>query len=87
MPQVLLVELVRDGGVTNNSESDVETYTKEKEKGVFAALIKQHKSCANCFCKYFMCLYNYIFSYLNCCFKFVRNQEVSVGRALATLPL
>lgn len=49
MAQVLLVELVRDGGVTNNSESDVETYTKEKEKGVFPALIKQHKSCANCF--------------------------------------
>lgn len=62
MPQVLLVELVRDGGVTNNSKSDIETYTKEKEKGAFAALIKvQHKSCANCFCKFLcVCIITYL---------------------------
>lgn len=33
----LLVEGVRDGGVTNNSKSYIETYTKEKERGAFAA--------------------------------------------------
>lgn len=33
MPKCLLVEGVRDGGVTNNSKSYIETYTKEKERG------------------------------------------------------
>lgn len=59
----LLVEGVRDGGVTNNSKSYIETYTKER--GGLCSLIKvQLKSCAH-FCKYFVCLYSYIFSYLN----------------------
>lgn len=40
MPQLLLVEGVRDGGVTNNSKSYIETYMKEKERGAFAALLK-----------------------------------------------
>lgn len=36
MPQLLLVEGMRDGGVTNNSKSYIEIYTKEKESWAFA---------------------------------------------------
>lgn len=65
MPQLLLVEGVIDGGVTNNSKSYIETYMKEKERGAFAALLKCNSRVVLIFCEYFVCLYNYIFSYLN----------------------
>lgn len=82
MPQLLLVEGVRDGGVTNNSKRYIETDMKEKERGAVAGLLKCNSRVVHIFCEYFAYLYNYIqlFEFFYC-LKLVWSQEFSAERA------
>lgn len=66
----------------NNSKSYIETYTKEKERGAFAAWLKCNSRVVHIFVNILcVCIITYSVIWIFYCLKFVWSQEFSAERA------